>query len=100
MYVTIVKLLYYDYQGATIYKQGESVFIGHLLKGCDAEQSGEYNISLCVCVCVCVFWYNILLVTHTAMSNDQTAPIFVTGPAIINHVSTKKSLIFSIFTLS
>ena len=54
VYVTIVKLLYYDYQGATIYKQGESVFIGHLLKGCDAEQSGEYDVSLCVCVCVCV----------------------------------------------
>ena len=31
------------------------MFIGHLLKGCDAEQSGEYNMSLCVCVvCICV----------------------------------------------
>ena len=45
------------------------MFIGHLLKGCDAEQSGECDVSLCacvhacVCVCVCVrvCWYNILL---------------------------------------
>ena len=28
-------------QGCTIYKQGDAVFIGKLLKGCDAELSGE-----------------------------------------------------------
>lgn len=28
-------------QGCTIYKQGDAVFIGRLLKGCDAEASGE-----------------------------------------------------------
>ena len=34
------------------------MFIGHLLKGCDAEQSGEYNMSLCVlCACACVCAY-------------------------------------------
>lgn len=28
-------------QGCTIYKQDDAVFIGRLLKGCDAEASGE-----------------------------------------------------------
>ena len=28
-------------QGCTIYKQGEAVFVGKLLKGCDAELSGK-----------------------------------------------------------
>lgn len=28
-------------QGCTIYKQGESVFVGKLLKNCDAELSGK-----------------------------------------------------------
>ena len=30
-------------QGCTIYKQGEAVFVGKLLKGCDAELSGEFH---------------------------------------------------------
>ena len=29
-------------QGCTFYKQEDSVFFGKLLKGCDAEASGEY----------------------------------------------------------
>ena len=31
-------------QGCTIYKHEDAVFVGKLLKGCDAEQSGMYRI--------------------------------------------------------
>lgn len=33
-------VLFSSVQGCTIYKQEDAVFIGKLLKGCDAEQSG------------------------------------------------------------
>ena len=40
-------LCVYVVQGCTIYKQGDTVFIGKLLQGCDAEASGMYE-HLCV----------------------------------------------------
>ena len=33
-------------QGCTIYQQGEAVFVGKLLKGCDAELSGKIGTFL------------------------------------------------------
>ena len=45
-----------------MYKQEDFVFVGKLLKGCDAEQSGKMNnyIELYLCtyaLCMCMYVY-------------------------------------------
>ena len=76
----IVSVSFHHYtlcmQGCTIYKQGEAVFVGKLLKGCDAELSGKSP--LCP-----VGWSQIPLLPPFSFSPPVSAEVLREGDEVL-----------------